>query len=66
MAVKRVLADVPEDFFWEMKGKLAEKQLKQKDALSVAIRQFIGSEFPLDQLIDDPEVITKLNAMGIK
>jgi hypothetical protein len=63
---KRVLADVPEDFFWEMKKRLADMKLTQKDTLAVAIRQFIGSSFPLDKLITDPEVLQKLNALGIK
>lgn len=63
---KRILADVDPDFFWEVKGKLAELQMLQKHVLPIAIRTFIGSDFPLEKLIDDPAVILRLNEIGIK
>lgn len=66
MASKRLIAEVPDDFFWEVKKQLAELQLSQKDATAVAVRQFINSEYPLEKLVEDPETIQRLNELGIK
>jgi hypothetical protein len=63
---RRILADVPDDFFWEIKRKLADMKLTQKDAFAVALRQFIQSDFPLEQLITDEDNLAMIKAMGIK
>jgi hypothetical protein len=66
MATKRLIAEVPDDFFWDVKKKLAEVQLNQKTATAVAVRELIHSDYPLAQLVEDPEDLKKLNDMGIK
>ena len=64
--VKRILSDIPEAFFWEIKRKLAELQLKQKTVLAIALREFIGSTYPIEELVTDEDDLNKIKALGIK
>lgn len=63
---KRILADVDSDFFWEVKGKVAQLQIKQKSLIPLAVRELIGSDYPLDKLIQDEEDLAKIRALGYK
>lgn len=56
------MTDIPEDFFWEVKKYIVENQLKQKSLVAVAIREYIGSEYPLsDIVLDDDELAHYVN-----
>ena len=65
MANKRIVAEVPEDFFWEMKAKAAELKLTQRDLAIIAIRQTMQSEFPLEQLFENQETVLRIKQLGL-
>lgn len=63
---KRLLAEVPEDFFWEVKRVCAESKMKQKDLVFAALRQLMLPEYDLSNYTSDPELLAKFKSMGIE
>ena len=65
MASKRIVAEVPDDFFWELKAKAADMKLSQKELIIIALRKTINSKFPVEQLFDNEETICKIRALKL-
>jgi len=53
--MKRVIAEVTDEFFWELKQKTAQTQLKQKTIIILSIHKLMQMETPLVDLIDSEE-----------
>ena len=55
MAITRIVTEVPEDFGKEVKKKLIDLDLTQKDAVTLALYELMDSSFPLEELVAKPE-----------
>lgn len=63
--MKRLIAEVPDKVFWDVKKKAADMQLNQKTVVCVAVRQFLQLDIPLEDIVGEEDVV-RLRALGIE
>lgn len=47
---KRLLADIPEEIFWEIKARVAENKLKMKEMIPLAVVKFLKINTTAEEL----------------
>lgn len=55
-ALKRLLADIPEDVFWDIKTEATARRLKMNEVLPLAVSKFLKLDVSVEQLGLDPQL----------